>query len=149
MNSFPTLNKVTLIGYVLQKPQIKFLSNSNALCNFTLGTFDLITINTKKERKKITDYHTISCWNEFAKEIYKNISENQLIYIEGKLKHRKWTSKDGLLHDRAEIFLSSYILLSENQLNVTINDGVYPNEQPGQSSQVNGFESTELDNLPF
>jgi len=149
MNSFPTLNKVTLIGYVLQKPQIKFLSNSNALCNFTLVNFDLITINTKKERKKITDYHTISCWNEFAKEIYKNITENQLIYIEGKLKHRKWTSKDGLLHDRAEIFLSSYILLSENQLNDTINDGVYPNEQPGQSSQVNGFESTELDNLPF
>jgi single-strand DNA-binding protein len=149
MNSFPTLNKVTLIGYVLQKPQIKFLSNSNALCNFTLGTFDFISINSQTEKKKITDHHTISCWNEFAKEIYKNIDKDQLIYIEGKLKHRKWTSKDGLLHDRAEIFLSSYLVLSENQLTGTINNGVYSNEQPSQSSQVNGFESTELDNLPF
>jgi single-strand DNA-binding protein len=149
MHSFPTLNKVTLIGYVLQKPQIKFLSDTNALCDFTIGTFDVISVNSNKEKKRITDYHTITCWNEFAKEIYKNISENQLIYIEGKLKHRKWTGKDGLLHDRAEIFLSSYLLLSENQLTDTVKNGVYTNEQSIQSSPLTGFESTELDNLPF
>ena len=149
MHSFPTLNKVTLIGYVLQKPQIKFLSDTNALCKFTLGTFDLILVNSNKEKKRITDYHTITCWNEFAKEIYKTISENQLIYIEGKLKHRKWTGKDGLNHHRSEIFLTSYLKLSEDQLKSDQNNSIYSNEQPIKSSPLTGFESSELDNLPF
>lgn len=149
MNSLPTLNKVTLIGHVLKKPFIKFLSDTNALCSFTLGTYDMLSTNTGNEKKRITDYHTITCWNEYAKDIYKNISENQLIYIEGKLKNRKWTDKDGTPHHRCEIFLTSYVILSNNEkINENLNNA-YPEELTNNPNPITGIESSELDNLPF
>jgi len=145
-----SLNKVSLIGRVTKKPELQ-LFESGSVCKVTLITLDYFTDKKTGQKKETQDWHLIVFWGETAKLAQQNIQENQWIYIEGKLKHRKWTAKDGTFHSSAEIFASEFLILPKNE-NVApsnANNQVYP-ETPQQTPKpLQEFNSTDLDELPF
>lgn len=145
-----SLNKVSLIGRVTKKPELQ-LFESGSVCKVTLITLDYFTDKKTGQKKETQDWHSIVFWGETAKLAQQNIQENQWIYIEGKLKHRKWTAKDGTFHSSAEIFASEFLILPKNE-NVApsnANNQVYP-ETPQQTPKpLQEFNSTDLDELPF
>lgn len=145
-----SLNKVSLIGRVTKKPELQLFENGS-VCKITLITLDYFTDKKTGQKKETQDWHSIVFWGDTAKLAQQNIQENQWIYVEGKLKHRKWTAKDGTFHSNAEIFASEFLILpkNEDQIVQTTTNQVYPetNQQPPKPLQE--FNSTDLDELPF
>jgi len=145
-----SLNKVSLIGRVTKKPEIQLFENGS-VCKISLITLDYFTDKKTGQKKEIHDWHSVVFWGESAKVAQQNIQENQWIYIEGKLKHRKWTAKDGTFHSNAEIFATEFLILpkNENQQNQVEQGKVYPDTPQNLPKPIQEFNSTDLDELPF
>jgi single-strand DNA-binding protein len=147
---FSTLNKVTLIGKISKKPEIQQLENGGALCRFTLMTHDYFTDKKTGQKKESNDWHSIVFWGEQAKQIYPKIKENDLLYIEGKLKHRKWIAKDGTQHSSGEIFAHEYLLIAKEHSTQLSIEAIYPTENnPEKPKPLQEFNASDLDELPF
>lgn len=147
----PNLNKVILIGKVKGKPTLRLLDTTNAVGNFTIVTEDIF-IDSKTGEKKITnDWHSIVTWGNQAKLISENISENMIVYVEGKLKYKNWTTKNNEKHYRSEIFLTDFKILSQNNTEKNKpNNEIYPVEKEiPKPKKLDGFDSSELDEIPF
>ncbi|MBK9719999.1 MAG: single-stranded DNA-binding protein [Saprospiraceae bacterium] len=95
------LNKVTLIGNLGKDPEIRALESGVSRANFTLATNE-----SYKDRngawQKSTEWHDIVMWRSMA-ERAKVLKKGMLVYLEGKLTHRKWTDKEGRDHYSTEI----------------------------------------------
>ena len=88
------LNRVSLIGNVGQDPTIKELENKNRVANFSLAT----TVNYKDgsgETQQDTEWHNIVCWNQLATIVETYVSKGDAIYVEGKIRYRKYENNDG------------------------------------------------------
>jgi|APGre2960657444_1045066.scaffolds.fasta_scaffold97207_2 single-strand DNA-binding protein len=144
-----TLNKVTLLGHVGTEPEIHHFEKELTLCKFRLATNDFFTEKSTGEKKELTDWHTIISWGEQAKQIQSKLKKGQHIYLEGKLKPRKWKSKEGHVMQTCEIHLSDYILI-ENHIETKKEELPYSSEGiPSQPSPLSEFNSTDLDTFLF
>lgn len=145
-----SLNKVSLIGRVTKKPELQ-LFETGSVCKITMVTLDYFIDKKTGQKKEINDWHSIVFWGDTAKTAHQNILENQWIYVEGKLKHRKWTAKDGTFHSSAEIFANEFLIVPktspispENQ-----NSQIYPETPQPTPKPLQEFNDTDLDELPF
>ena len=96
------INKVILLGYVGKDPVVRYFENGNVVANFTLATSEWHT-NKKGERVVVTDWHRIVLWRKLAEYAEKYIKKGIELYVEGKLKTRSWTDKDGKTNYITEI----------------------------------------------
>lgn len=145
-----SLNKVSLIGKVTKKPELQLFETSS-VCKITLVTLDYFTDKKTGQKKEINDWHTIVFWGDTAKTAHQNILEDQWIYVEGKLKHRKWTAKDGTFHSSAEIFAHEFLILPKNNSVVleNLNSQIYPDTPQLSPKPLQEFNASDLDELPF
>ncbi|MFN5442851.1 MAG: single-stranded DNA-binding protein [Crocinitomicaceae bacterium] len=145
-----SLNKVSLIGKVTKKPELQLFETSS-VCKITLVTLDYFTDKKTGQKKEINDWHTIVFWGDTAKTANQNILEDQWIYVEGKLKHRKWTAKDGTFHSSAEIFANEFLILPKNNSVVleNLNSQIYPDTPQSSPKPLQEFNASDLDELPF
>ncbi len=95
------LNKVHLIGNVVQDPEIHSYSDGSFFLKFPIVTIDNI-VSKSKEKKVLTEVHTIKMLNagHFLK---KNICRGKLVYVEGKIK----TEKDPV-NNTSEVIIMAY-----------------------------------------
>jgi single-strand DNA-binding protein len=95
------LNKVMLIGNLGKDPEIKTTESGVPRAHFTLATNE-----TYKDRngqiQKNTEWHDIVLWRGLADRA-KYLRKGMLIYLEGKLSHRKWTDREGKDHYQTEV----------------------------------------------
>lgn len=90
-----SLNKVQLIGRTGKDPEVRHLDSGVTVASFSLATSENYT-NKQGEKVEQTEWHNIVAWGKLAEIIEKWVTKGQLLYIEGKLKTRKW-EKDGQL----------------------------------------------------
>ena len=144
-----SVNKVTLLGIIGDKIELRHLENGGAICRFSICTFDSFTDKTSGKKKQVGDWHNVTTWGEQAKEIYKTIQKGQQLYLEAKLKSRTWQSKEGITHRGYELFLESYLPINSETL-TTAEKGYYSKEGiPDPPTPLPGFELSDLDELPF
>jgi single-strand DNA-binding protein len=144
------LNKVTLIGNLGKDPEIRSLESGVSRANFTLATNE-----SYKDRngnwQKSTEWHDIVMWRSMA-ERAKVLKKGMLVYLEGKLTHRKWVDKDGRDHYSTEITADVLRILekrdhsSTNQSTSSSLTEEKKYEDPG--SEAVNTEISE-DDLPF
>ena len=99
------INKVILIGHVGNLPSIRYTKKGVLVASFSLATHD-----TQNE-KEHTEWHHVVSWGALGSFVEENIKKGQLLYVEGKLKTRKWETKDGFFLSKTEILASSVIPL--------------------------------------
>ena len=143
------LNKVTLIGNLGKDPEIRALESGVSRANFTLATNE-----SYKDRsgnwQKSTEWHDIVMWRSMA-ERAKVLKKGMLVYLEGKLTHRKWTDKEGRDHYSTEI-TADVLRILEKREHSTPHPAAVP--QTGEkkyedsSSDAVSSEVSE-DDLPF
>lgn len=104
-----SLNRVEIIGNVGGDPEIKALQNGNKVANFSIATSESWTDKNTGEKKEHTDWHRIVVWNEgLVGVIEKYVHKGDKIYIEGKLKTRKWQDQNGTDRYATEVVLTGY-----------------------------------------
>jgi single-strand DNA-binding protein len=86
------LNKVTLIGHIGKDPDTFTFDDGTKKISFSLATTESYRDRTTNEWRDQTEWHNIVGYRYLAE---KNIAKGDLIYVEGKIKNRKYNDKDG------------------------------------------------------
>ena len=89
------VNKVILVGNLGKDPEVRYLDNGVAVANFSLATTENYK-NKAGERVSQTEWHNIVLWRGLAEVAEKYLKKGASVYIEGKIKTRKWEDKDEL-----------------------------------------------------
>ncbi|MEA5104732.1 single-stranded DNA-binding protein [Pantoea sp. S18] len=92
------VNKVILVGNLGQDPEIRYMPNGGAVANITLATSESWRDKTTGEQKEITEWHRVILFGKLAEVAGEYLRKGSQIYIEGKLRTRKWQDQSG--HDK-------------------------------------------------
>lgn len=147
-----SVNKVILIGNLGKDPEVRRLENGGIVANFPLATSETYTDRTTGEKRDTTDWHTIVLWRGLAEVAEKYVRKGQKVYIEGKLKTRSWTDKEGISRYTTEIVADELTILSPRNENTAPTNQTaqapYPTQTTAQPSPLDLGED-DGDGLPF
>lgn len=102
------INKVTLIGRLGKDPEIRHNQEGDPIANLTVATTEKWK-NKAGEWQELTEWHRVVVFSSgLAKYIKEYATKGALLYIEGKLKTRKWQDNSGNDRFTTEIVLSGY-----------------------------------------
>ena len=130
------VNKVILVGNLGKDPEVKYLENGVAVANFSLATTENYK-NREGERVSQTEWHNIVLWRGLAEVAEKYLKKGANIYIEGKIKTRKWEDKEGVTRYSTEILGDNMTML-----------GGRPSLEDKKETTLDSQENTK-DDLPF
>ena len=104
------VNKVILVGNLGKDPEVKYLDSGVAVANFSLATTENYK-NKQGERVSQTEWHNIVLWRGLAEVAEKYLKKGANVYIEGKIKTRKWEDKEGVSRYTTEILADNMTML--------------------------------------
>jgi len=104
------INRVILIGNLGRDPEIRNLEGGVKVANFTLATTE--TYRGKNgEKTEHTEWHNIVLWRGLAEVAEGYLKKGNSVYIEGKIRTRDWTDKDGNKRYTTEIIADNMVML--------------------------------------
>lgn len=89
------VNKVIIIGNLGKDPETRYTPSGSAVTNFTVATNESWKDKQTGEQKERTEWHRVSMFNRLAEVAAEYLRKGSQVYIEGKLRTRKWQGKDG------------------------------------------------------
>ncbi len=138
-----TLNKVMLIGHLGDNPKSKYFDGGGSLCRFPLATNEVYSNKNTGEKVTNTEWHNIVVRNKLAEVCEKYLTKGDKIYLEGRIKNRKWQGENGEDRYTTEIIVSEFTFLSiKKEMGIQNNT-----DSSDESSKVSDDESK--DDLPF
>lgn len=104
------VNKVILVGNLGKDPEVRYLDSGVAVANFSLATTENYK-NKEGERVSQTEWHDVVLWRGLAEVAEKYLKKGSSVYIEGKIKTRKWEDKEGNTRYKTEIMADNMTML--------------------------------------
>lgn len=89
------VNKVILVGFLGQDPEIHYMPNGNAVAGLSLATSESWRDKQSGETKEKTDWHRVVIFGKLAEIAGEYLRKGSQVYIEGQLRTRKWTDDSG------------------------------------------------------
>jgi single-strand DNA-binding protein len=89
------VNKVILIGHLGQDPQQRAMPSGKAVVNLRIATTDQWRDKQTGENKESTEWHNVAMFDRLAEIAAEYLRKGSQVYIEGKLRTRKWQDKEG------------------------------------------------------
>ncbi len=89
------INKVILVGNLGQDPETRYMPSGGAVTNFTLATNESWKDKQTGEQKERTEWHKVAMFNRLAEVAAEYLRKGSQVYVEGKLRTRKWQDRDG------------------------------------------------------
>ena len=138
-----TLNKVMLIGHLGDDVKMHYFDGGGSIGRFPLATNESYLNKSSGEKINNTEWHNIVLRNKAAEICEKYLSKGDKIYIEGRIKTRKWTGEDGNDRYSTEINVNEFTFLS------TKKEDSSGSESSNSSSENIDVPTTGIDDLPF
>lgn len=88
------INKVILVGHVGIDPEVKTLENGVKMARVRVATTEKLFNREKNEYVENTEWHNVTMWRGLADVADRYIHKGTQLYIEGKLRNRKYTKND-------------------------------------------------------
>lgn len=110
-----SLNKATIIGNLGRDPEVRFTADGKPIANFSIATTDKWKDKSTGEQKEATEWHRCVAYDRLAEIVQQYVKKGSSIYVEGSLKTRKWSDKDGIERYTTEITVQSLQLLGGQQ----------------------------------
>jgi len=89
------INKVIIVGNLGQDPETRYMPSGAAVTNFTVATNESWKDKQTGETKERTEWHRVAMFNRLAEIAAEYLRKGSQVYIEGKLRTRKWQGQDG------------------------------------------------------
>jgi single-strand DNA-binding protein len=102
-----SFNKVILMGNLTRDPQLKYLPNNTAVCDFGLATNRRFKDKDGNQREDVC-YVDISAFGRQAEVINQYMTKGKPILIEGRLKFDSWTGQDGQKRSRLAVVVENF-----------------------------------------
>jgi single-strand DNA-binding protein len=140
-----SINKVILIGNLGKDPDLRFMPNGDAVCNFSIATTEGWKDKNGQKQEK-TEWHNIVIYRKLAEVAGEYLKKGRPVYLEGRLQTRKWQDKEGQDRYTTEVVCDTMQMLGTKDNS----DGVAEQEklQKSQPPMDGGFETME-DDIPF
>lgn len=154
------INKVILIGNLGADPEVKHLQNGTPVANFRIATTETYRVKATGqdghenwENREHTEWHNIVAWRGLATISERYLKKGSKIYVEGKLRTRKW-EKDGIDRYITEIQADELTMLDRptgDRANTDV-QGAQPQRQPAATAAAATSApppADDMDDLPF
>ncbi|CAM3987650.1 single-stranded DNA-binding protein [Bordetella tumulicola] len=89
-----SVNKVILVGNLGRDPEVRYSPDGAAICNVSIATTSQWKDKASGERREETEWHRVVMYNRLAEIAGEYLKKGRPVYIEGRLKTRKWQDKD-------------------------------------------------------
>ena len=109
-----SLNKVILIGNLGAEPQTRYLPSGDAVTNISLATTESYKDKAGKKQDS-TEWHKVSFFGKLAEISGEYLKKGSQVYIEGRIKTRKWQDKEGNDKYSTEIVADKMLMLGGKQ----------------------------------
>ena len=106
-----SINKVIIIGNLGRDPEVRYTPNGAAICNVSLATTRNWKDKSSGEKVEETEWHRVVFYDRLAEIAGEYLKKGRPVYVEGRLKTRKWTDKDGVEKYTTEIIANEMQLL--------------------------------------
>jgi single-strand DNA-binding protein len=110
-----SVNKVILIGNLGRDPEVRYAPSGSAICNVTVATSRQWKDKTSGEKQEETEWHRVVFYDRLAEIAGEYLKKGRPVYVEGRLKTRKWTDKDGVEKYTTEIVADQMQLLGSRE----------------------------------
>lgn len=106
-----SVNKVILVGNLGRDPEVRYLPDGAAVANASLATASTWKDKVSGERKEETEWHRLVVYGRLAEILGEYGKKGRSVYVEGRLKTRKWQDKEGQERYTTEIVIDQLQLL--------------------------------------
>jgi len=89
-----SVNKVILVGNLGRDPEVRYTPDGAAICNVSIATTSQWKDKNSGERREETEWHRVVFYNRLAEIAGEYLKKGRSVYVEGRLKTRKWQDKD-------------------------------------------------------
>lgn len=89
------VNKVIIVGNLGQDPEVKYMPSGDAVCNLSVATTESWNDKSSGEKVEHTEWHRVVMFRRLAEIAGEYLRKGSQVYIEGKLKTRKWQDNSG------------------------------------------------------
>lgn len=161
-----TLNKVMLIGHTGDDVKMHYFEGGGSIGRFPLATNEVYTNKSTGQRVENTEWHNVVVRNKAAEICEKYLKKGDKVYIEGRLKTRKWTDDKGVERYSVEVQCTDFTFLtpppaggnsqSNNSAGSESRGGAQNARQPDPVSSAksdtfakNSMGNEDDDDLPF
>ncbi len=110
-----SVNKVIIVGNLGRDPETRSFPNGDQVANVTIATTDKWKDKVTGEMKEITEWHRVSFFGRLAEIAGQYLRKGSQVYVEGSLRTRKWTDKDGIEKYSTEIRADSMQMLGSRE----------------------------------
>ena len=110
-----SVNKVILVGNLGADPESRFFPNGDAVANVNIATTDTWKDKQTGEKREATEWHRVVFHRRLAEIVVQYLKKGSQVYVEGSLKTRKWTDKEGVDRYTTEVVASEMKMLGSRQ----------------------------------
>ncbi|OOF81998.1 single-stranded DNA-binding protein [Rodentibacter ratti] len=136
------VNKVIIVGFLGNDPEIRTMPNGEAVANISVATSESWTDKNTGERREITEWHRIVFYRRQAEICGEYLHKGSQVYVEGRLRTRKWQDQNGQDRYTTEIQGDVMQILGSRPQN----SNSAPSHQPShQSAQQPHSEQSPMD----
>jgi single-strand DNA-binding protein len=162
-----SVNKVIIVGNLGRDPEMRSFPSGDRVANVTIATTDRWKDKTSGEMKEATEWHRVVFNGRLAEIAGEYLRKGSQVYVEGSLRTRKWTDKDGVEKYTTEIRADQMQMLGkrEGMGSPSPDDGGYDSaprrsaapaqrpsapaqQRPASSKPATGFDDMD-DDIPF
>lgn len=152
-----SVNKVILVGNLGKDPETRYMSGGDAVCNITIATSESWKDKNTGEKREITEWHKIVFYRKLAEIAGQYLRKGSSVYVEGRIRTRKWHDKDGNDRYTTEIEATEMQMLGSRQSGGQSDQGGYqqpqsrPAANPGQQPRQQQRQAYDdlSDDIPF
>lgn len=135
------VNKVILLGNAGKDPDVRHLEGGVTVASFPLATTESFRDKNSGEKREQTEWHNVVMWRNLAESVEKSeLKKGDRVYLEGKIRTRKWQDKDGNQRFSVEIVADTFTIINRKR-----DKGA---EENGTTAEAPAVESAGSD-LPF
>ena len=144
-----SINRATIIGNVGRDPELRYSAAGAAVCNITVATSRNWKDKTSGEKVEETEWHRVVFYDRLAEIAGEYLKKGRPVYVEGRLKTRKWTDKEGVERYTTEIVAENMQMLGgRDDGERTAPPAQRQAPKPAPKSSASGFDDMD-DDIPF
>ncbi|MBK7356122.1 single-stranded DNA-binding protein [Propionivibrio sp.] len=152
-----SVNKVILVGNLGADPETRYLPNGDAVANVRLATTESWKDKATGEKKEITEWHRVVFFRKLAEIVGQYLKKGSAVYVEGRIRTRKWQDKEGQERYTTEIEANEMQMLGgrQNAASASGGEAEYGGSMPpsgtaraAPAKKAPSFEDMD-DDIPF
>jgi single-strand DNA-binding protein len=110
-----SVNKVILVGNLGADPETRYMPNGDAVANIRLATSEQWTDKASGEKREATEWHRVVFYRKLAEIVGQYLKKGSSVYVEGRIRTRKWQDKEGQERYTTEIEANEMKMLGGRQ----------------------------------